>query len=86
MPHRQETASERRSHDVGAVLWSSFLAACLASLFFFARFDPRLLLEDALPPTWLADRQMAYTIGFFFFWAIGAVASGLTLWLRGMRR
>ena len=33
---------------IGAVLWSSFLAACLASLLFFAAVDP-LLLRDAGP-------------------------------------
>lgn len=85
MPHRQETDRERRFHEVGVILWSSFLTACLATLVFFALFDPQLLLEDALPPAWLADRQMGYTIGFFFFWALGAIASTLTLWLRGMR-
>lgn len=86
MPHRQETAAERRFHDVGAVLWSAFLAACVATLFFFAIFDPALLADDEAPPAWIADRQVAYTVGFFFFWAIGALASGLSLWLRGMRK
>lgn len=60
---------------VGVVLWSSFLAACVATLFFFALFDPLLFAQDAHLPQWLADRMTGYAIGFFFFWAVASVSA-----------
>lgn len=60
---------------IGVVLWSSFIAACLATLFFFALFDPLLFAQDAHSPQWLADRMTGYAIGFFFFWSVAAVSS-----------
>jgi hypothetical protein len=67
--------------DLGVLLWASFLAACVATLFFFAYFDPLLLADDATPPAWLADRRTAYAIGFFFFWTVCTIASFLTAYL-----
>lgn len=63
------------------LLWSSFLAACVATALFFAYFDPLLLADDARPPHWLADRMTGYAIGFFFFWIVCAIAALLTAWL-----
>jgi hypothetical protein len=68
------------------LLWASFLAACVATLLFFACFDPQLLVDDAVagraaPPAWLADRRAGYTVGFFFFWMMSAIASFLTAYL-----
>ncbi|HEX7012767.1 MAG TPA: hypothetical protein VF161_08470 [Steroidobacteraceae bacterium] len=81
----EERPAERRwirfRTDLGILLWASFLAACLATMVFFAYFDPVLLGRDEAPPAWLQDRMTAYTVGFFFFWAIGAIASFLTAWL-----
>jgi hypothetical protein len=74
-------ARSRLRRDAGALLWSSFLAACVATMCFFAYFDPLLLGEDHTPPPWLADRMTGYTIGFFFFWFVCALASFLTAWL-----
>ncbi|MDY6944756.1 MAG: hypothetical protein SXG53_03475 [Pseudomonadota bacterium] len=71
----------RLRQDLGVLLWSSFLAACVAALFFFACFDPLLLADDARPPHWLADRMTGYTVGFFFFWIVCAIAAFLTAWL-----
>ncbi len=64
----------RLRQDVGAVVWSSFLAACLATMLFFAAFDPLLLANDDAPPWWLESRMTGYGIGFFslgagWFWA-----------------
>lgn len=70
----------RRKH-VGVVVWCSFLAACLASLFFFGMFDPATLADDAQPPRWLANRMTGYGVLFFFFWAVSVVAAGLTVYL-----
>jgi hypothetical protein len=67
--------------DIGIVVWASFLAACLATMVFFAFFDPLLLAHDTSPPRWLSDRMTGYTVGFFFFWIICGVASGFTAWL-----
>jgi hypothetical protein len=71
-------AWSRMRQDVGAVAWSSFLAACLATMIFFAFFDPLLLASDDSPPAWLESRMTGYGIGFFFFWFISAVAGFLT--------
>jgi hypothetical protein len=74
-------ASSRVRRNAGALLWSSFLAACIATMFFFAYFDPIELANDAAPPRWLADRMTGYAIGFFFFWFVCAVSGFLTAWL-----
>ncbi len=61
------------------VLWPSFMAAILAEGFFFSMFDPADLMMVGghidMPPIG------AYTIGFFFFWSFGALASMLSLYL-----
>jgi hypothetical protein len=71
----------RFREDLGVLLWASFLAACVATMFFFAYFDPRLLTADEAAPNWLADRMTGYTVGFFFFWGICTIASFLTAYL-----
>lgn len=71
----------RFREDLGILLWASFLAACVATLLFFACFDPQLLVNDAAPPPWLADRMAGYTLGFFFFWTVCGIASFLTAYL-----
>ena len=63
------------------LLWAAFLAACVATMFFFAYFDPPLLAHDLAPPAWLADRMTGYAIGFFFFWGVCTIASFLTAYL-----
>jgi hypothetical protein len=67
--------------DLGLVLWPSFLAACGASLLFFAAVDP-LLLRDAGPHIFAGiERESGYALGFAFFWVTGAVASALSVYL-----
>jgi hypothetical protein len=67
--------------DVGLVLWPSFLAACAASLLFFAAVDPALL-RDAGPRLFAdLEREAGYALGFLFFWLIGAIASALSVYL-----
>jgi hypothetical protein len=81
----QTTESEAARSDVrryvGAVLWSAFLVACLATMLFFACFDPLVLLHDASLPSWLSDRRGGYALGFFFFWAMTTLAAALATWL-----
>jgi len=67
--------------DVGLVLWPAFFAACAASLLFFAAVDP-LLLRDAGPRLFAGiNRDSGYALGFLFFWATCALASGLSVFL-----
>lgn len=80
-PLDSPASRSRLREDAGVLLWASFLAACVATMMFFAYFDPQLMREDQSPPRWLADRMTAYTVGFFFFWFVCAVASFLTAWL-----
>ena len=66
---------------IALVLWPSFLAASLASLLFFAAVDPQLL-RDAGPRIFdNLNRDAGYALGFFFFWAIAALASGLSVYM-----
>jgi hypothetical protein len=83
MSHETEPATciWNRRYRVGAVLWAAFLAACVATALFFAVFDPLLLMRDEAPPAWISDRRSGYALGFFFFWAIGTLAAGLSAWL-----
>jgi hypothetical protein len=77
-PDRRRSA---RSLDVALVLWPSFLAACAASLLFFAAVDP-VLLRDAGPRLFAGlDRESGYALGFGFFWLVGAIASALSVYL-----
>jgi hypothetical protein len=71
----------RFREDLGVLLWASFLAACITTMFFFAFFDPLQLAAAVSSPSWLMDRMTAYAIGFFFFWAMCTIASFLTAFL-----
>jgi hypothetical protein len=71
--------SSSLAQRLGWVLWPSFLMACAAELVYFALFDPVDLHLFGVPIA--ADRMPVYTMGFFAFWAIGAVSSALTVFL-----
>ena len=62
------------------VLWPAFLVAAAAELVFFALVDPADLAVFGVPVA--AGRMPVYTIGVFFFWAIAAAASALTVFLQ----
>ena len=67
--------------DVGLVSWSSFLAAGLASMLFFAAVDSQLL-RDAGPRIFdNLSREAGYALGFFFFWALAASAAALSVYM-----
>lgn len=55
------------------VLWPSFLAAAMAEGMFFSVFSPEVLS--------MVEPMAVYTIGFFFFWCLSALASMLTCYL-----
>jgi hypothetical protein len=79
----QSPAWSRGLRKVMATGWASFLTACIASVLFFAVFDPARLAEAADWPLELS-RMGGYALLFFFFWAIGIAAASTTLVL--MRR
>lgn len=62
------------------VLWPSFLLAAIGELLFFAVFDPSELHFLGAPLD--AGRVPIYSLGFFFFWAMTAAASALTVFLQ----
>jgi hypothetical protein len=77
----KRTARRQLWIDVGLVLWTSFLSASAASVLCFAAVDPQLL-RDAGPRIFdNLNREAGYALGFFFFWAIGVVASGLSVFM-----
>ena len=68
----------RNKQAVATVVWISFLAASVATMLFFAMFDPIELLATVDIDV---GRQSGYAIGFFFFWFISAGCSAVTAWL-----
>ena len=67
--------------DVGLVTWSSFLAAGVASMLFFAAVDP-IMLRHAGPQRFEdLSREAGYALGFFFFWALAASAAALSVYM-----
>ena len=64
---------------VGAILWPSFFAACVATMVFSAFVDP-LLLRDITFPNLEISRSQGYSIAFFMFW-IATAASSLFTWI-----
>ncbi len=61
-------------------LWVSFLSAGVATMLFFATFDPVAIAEVATFPMEL-DRMSGYSIGFLLFWLLLVVNSFLVIWL-----
>lgn len=61
------------------VLWPSCLSAIMAEGLFFSVFDPNelTLLGGQLELQPIA----AYTMGFFFFWTVCAIASMISMYL-----
>ncbi|MES2049892.1 MAG: hypothetical protein V4447_15940 [Pseudomonadota bacterium] len=58
------------------VLWPAFLMACVATGLFFSLVDPmELIILDQRVQVHILG---AYTIGFFVFWILGILSSGLT--------
>lgn len=72
----------RRARAIGTLLWASFLAAAVGTMFFFAFIAPDELLGVAAHSARI-DRMGVYTLGFFGLWALCALASALTLYVHG---
>jgi hypothetical protein len=58
------------------VMWPAFLAACALELVVFAVVDPHDLQWFSRPLP--LSRQGVYTVSFFVFWIISAIACALT--------
>ena len=63
-------------HIVMSVLWPSFLMACVTSGLVFSLISPEqlMLLDTRIHLSSIG----VYTVGFFVFWLVGAIASSLT--------
>lgn len=70
----------RNKQAVATVIWISFLAAAVATMLFFAMFDPTELMATFDANIDIGS-QTGYAIGFFFFWMISAGCSAVTAWL-----
>ena len=64
---------------VGAILWPSFFAACVATMVFFAFVDP-IALRDMTFPELPMSRMTGYSVGFFMFW-LATASSSLFTWI-----
>ena len=64
---------------VGAILWPSFFAACVATMVFFAFIDPMDLVDISFPGLEIS-RAAGYTIAFLMFW-LATASSSLFTWL-----
>ena len=70
----------RNRQAAGTVVWISFLTAAIATMVFFAMFDP-LELANAIGGDLDISREAGYALGFFFFWLLTLCASAVTAWL-----
>ena len=70
----------RNKQAAFSVAWISFLCASIATMVFFALFDPvdlGFLLGEDLE----TSRDAGYAAGFFFFWILSLVCSATTAFL-----
>jgi len=79
-PDTSTPSWSRKRRDVAAVLWSSFLAASVATMVLFALIDPATV-GDLLPHAAWSVRMTAYSAGFFFLWLACIASAALTLYL-----
>lgn len=65
---------------VVAILWPSFLTAGVATILFFAYFDPQLLMQ--ISGYGYVSRMGGYTVGFFLFWLLTSSTCVLTCYFQ----
>ena len=70
----------RDKQAVFTVVWISFLVAAIGTMVFFALFDP-VDLTGIFDADLDIGRDAGYAAGFFFFWALCALCSGVTAYL-----
>jgi hypothetical protein len=70
----------RNKQAAFTVVWISFLIAAVGTMVFFAVFDPVdlvNLIDDEIE----ISHDAGYAAGFFFFWLLSAICSGVTAFL-----
>ena len=70
----------RDKQAVFTVAWISFLVAAIGTMVFFALFDP-VDLTGIFDEQLDIGRDAGYAAGFFFFWVLCALCSGVTAFL-----
>ena len=70
----------RDKQAVFTVVWISFLSAAIGTMVFFALFDP-VDLSEIFDESLDIGRDAGYAVGFFFFWVLCAICSGVTAFL-----
>lgn len=70
----------RNKQAVYTVVWISFLSAAIATMVFFAVFDP-VELGTIIDEDMEFSSDAGYAAGFFFFWVLCALCSGVTAFL-----
>ena len=68
---------------IGIVSWISFLFAALASVIFFAMFDPEHLSHVTTFPIDLS-RVQGYSFGFLLFWLLTASCGTTVAWMMNL--
>jgi hypothetical protein len=63
--------------NIVRISWAAFLAACFGDMVFFAFIDPSFLEVSGIP----SGRFAAYSVGFLFFWGLGAIAAATVVLL-----
>ncbi len=63
-----------------AILWPSFLTAGVATILFFAYFDPQLLMQ--MSGYGHISRMGGYTVGFFLFWFLTSSTCVMTCYFQ----
>lgn len=74
------TEKEQLIISYGIILWVSFLWAGIATILFFATFDPTELAMMATFPMEI-DRSSGYSVGFLLFWVLLISNSAVVNWL-----
>ncbi len=70
----------RNRQAIAIIVWISFLVAAIATMLFFAIFDP-VELAALFDENLVTSPEAGYAIGFFFFWILSAACSATTAWL-----
>ena len=70
----------RDKQAIFTVMWISFLVAAMGTMVFFALFDP-VDLGGILDENLEIGSNAGYAAGFFFFWVLCALCSGVTAYL-----
>ena len=78
--YRGEKQWSRDKQAVFTVVWISFLSAAIGTMVFFAMFDP-VDLSGIFDEDLQIGRDAGYAAGFFFFWILCALCSGVTAFL-----